>query len=119
MPKKLIIAVLGLSLLPACVLPCKERRDRAWEMIEAAVSSNLSCTVDEDCTSVWIDTNCAGACPSAVAKIGRQAGIDAVERADRLYCVQFREDGCGYVTPGCIGTLVPTCDRGRCVMAPP
>lgn len=122
----LLTVLLSASMMAACAdgndLPCEERSAHASEMVRIAISEDLSCMSDADCTSVTPEILCAGGCgDQAVAKVGLKNVQDAVQQANENYCDGFAEDGCSYVTPGCIATnATPTCSsKGQCVMTTP
>lgn len=96
-------------------LSCDERRKESNSAIAAVLVDNLDCEESSDCQGGFVDTDCMGACPVAVAKSGHSALNHAVSSANSKYCLNFQEDGCNYMTPDCLQG-VPACIDKKCKM---
>lgn len=98
-------------------MSCDERRNKAYAEVRAVLSENLDCEENGDCTIANGGTDCMGGCPVAVSKSGLQAYNDALAAANYKYCATFEEDGCDYLSPGCLPE-VPQCVEKKCDMVP-
>ncbi|GMV41942.1 MAG: hypothetical protein AMXMBFR64_36580 [Myxococcales bacterium] len=82
--------------------------------IAAAVAAHADCTVDADCTAVFADTACQGACQVPVSKAGEADLLAAIKNASTAYCQDYVQQ-CGYATPDC-APVTPYCKEGACAL---
>lgn len=92
---------------------CQSRVMAAGDLVNTAVMQNLSCMMDSDCTLVWPETKCAGACPIVVNNQGVSAVQMAIAQANATYCDTYQQDGCPYATPSC-ALITPVCKNNLC-----
>lgn len=95
-------------------LTCGERVQKSNAEIKAVADENVACEKDEECTTIGFGTDCVGGCPMAVAKSGVSAVQAAIDEANGKYCQSYQEDGCPYMTPGCLAPE-PACRNKQCV----
>ena len=114
--------VVAISAVPVgCELTaeeCRQANDRAATIVETARAANLTCTVVEDCVTVSVSTNCAGACPDVVNSAGVTAVEAAVDQANREECDETHSHSCGYASPGC-ALWQPACEQATCILVDP
>lgn len=95
-------------------LSCGDATAGVQASIAAAVAAHAECTVDADCTAVFADTACQGACQVPVSKAGEADLLAAIQNASAAYCQDYVQQ-CGYATPDC-APVTPVCKGGACAL---
>lgn len=95
-------------------LTCQQTMAAVGAAIDAAQATYGACVHDEDCTAVFADTKCQGACQVGVSKEGEPAFVSALEATSEAYCQDYTAE-CGYATPGC-APVNPVCKEGTCAL---
>lgn len=103
---------------PTNASTCEDRlgfaRETMDELVEAA-QTRRGCTADSECTTVFAETRCFGACevaiPTALVVDFRQAQA----AIDQRVCTGYVTDGCSYSGPRCIN-VEAVCEQGRCAL---
>jgi hypothetical protein len=93
---------------------CEDRLEFARQTMDELVdAANGYCTVDADCTLVFAETQCRGACHAAILGDRLDAFRAGQEDINERACTHYVEDGCPYATPTCLA-VDAVCDAGRC-----
>ncbi|MCX4240062.1 hypothetical protein [Paraliomyxa miuraensis] len=116
-PSGLLIDIPGDA--PTNASSCDERlgfaRDAMDRLVDAA---NGPCSSDADCTMVFAETQCEGACQAPILVDRLQGFHDTQVAIDERVCTGYVEAGCLYSTPACLA-VEAVCDAGRCALAEP
>jgi hypothetical protein len=93
---------------------CAEAGAPAWSAVEAAVESvDRSCSVDDDCVSLYASGSCFSGC-GRVASVSGEADLETrLAEIDAELCPAYTELGCQPDVPPC-PPLQPACREGVC-----
>jgi hypothetical protein len=96
-------------------LSCQEISQKIATKLEGALLTYSACTVDSDCSLVFADTACKGACQVSVSTEKLDEYLATKQEISDYYCSSNYVDVCGYATPGC-APAVAFCDDGTCMV---
>lgn len=101
---------------PTNASSCEERVGFAREAMERLVeAAGGACTADAECTTVFAETGCFGACETAISSTRVVAFRQAQAAIDQRVCTGYVGDGCTYTGPRCM-EMEPVCEQGRCAL---
>lgn len=104
---------------PTNASSCDDRLAFALDAMDQLVNAaNGACTSDTDCTLVFAETQCIGACQAPILADRLDAFREAQAAIDGRACTDYVEDGCIYSTPACLA-VEAVCQAGRCAMQEP
>lgn len=96
--------------------PCEDRLSFARETMDDLVqAANGSCTTDAQCTTVYAETQCFGACQAPILRSRLDAFREDQTKIEQRACVDYMQDGCAYSGPRCMATEA-VCEQGRCAL---
>jgi hypothetical protein len=105
---------------PSCVEPfndtCDDRSTRASVLLSsAAEAADITCETVDDCTTVFLGTNCEQRCGWTVSQTGQQQLAAATEIINATYCADF-ETACGpVIVPPCVAPAPVACVDNQCI----
>ena len=93
---------------------CDDYASAAQSELQDAISGNLSCNADTDCTTVDFSASCFDSC-SRVTATSNKANVDAARtHANANSCMTFTQQGCKEVIPPCAPPSGASCNAGTC-----
>lgn len=93
---------------------CDELGAEARDEVNAVIESNSTCSVDADCVSTALVTDCFDSCSRVANASGVAAIAGAKERVNANQCKTYRDRGCTLIHPPCDPPSTPVCTEGRC-----